>query len=119
MQTAQAVENFALRLAAAIEASGMPKRTLARRLAEAKGTSINSERRQIYQWLEGIQPEPANAELLAEILDDPGLAEVEDRATRRRSRDEEIRQLRERLDAVEKLVREVRGLIEEDDPEGA
>lgn len=86
---------YSRRLQAAIDRAGLAKRQVAKMLADLTGHSTDDERSSLYRYLKGQQPSPERAQLLAEVLSDPSLAEVQPR---------QRRQLADRLAALEAEV---------------
>lgn len=64
------------RLRAALEARDWSQLELVRRLAARTGNAVESERSSVRGYLNGSRPSPPRARLLAEILEDPGLAQA-------------------------------------------
>jgi transcriptional regulator with XRE-family HTH domain len=79
--------SYADRLTAALEASDLSVREVAKRLSAKTGTAVEDERSAIYRYKRGeYEPEPDRAVMLALILEEPALAMVTPLGEKRRGR---------------------------------
>jgi transcriptional regulator with XRE-family HTH domain len=105
-------DTVAARLRRAIDENGLSVRELSRRLAGIKqgwSAEADSQHRQIYKWLAGTWPEPAQAAKLAKILKRPA-AEFRPTRVEELRREEQTAELR--LERIRQELREARELAE-------
>ena len=72
------MDTYAARLRHALDRDGWSQLRLVKALAERTGNAVDSERSAVRGYLQGNLPRPARAKLIAEITEDPALAQVED-----------------------------------------
>lgn len=112
---------YAKRLRAALERSSLSKRQVGKLLAEQLGSDKPEDvRSALYRYLKDTdptEPSPDRARILAEILDDPSLAEVTPAAEKRRNRREalegEVSELKGACVALLRIVELLAGQVEE------